>query len=221
MTVAAGDQIQCPTGTWDGTPTSYTYQWGISTDNVSWSNIGGETRSDYITTTGDIDSYVRCCVVATNLSGSTSTICSVGELVAVFVPPADIGGTPAVVPVISVDPVVSGTATVGSTISSTSGTWTNSPTSYAYQWQSSANGLTGWSSTGSTSTSLLLTGAHEDLYLRCRVIASNGDGPSIAAYSNALGPIEGIPDVPTGSRRKDRRTKGGTRPSGRIRRTVS
>ena len=35
-------------------------------------------------------------------------------------------------PVISVAPVASGSLTVGSTLSCTTGTWTNSPTSYAY-----------------------------------------------------------------------------------------
>ncbi|NBT87226.1 MAG: DUF932 domain-containing protein, partial [Flavobacteriaceae bacterium] len=37
-------------------------------------------------------------------------------------------------PVNTVAPVVSGTAATGETLSCTTGTWINSPTSYAYQW---------------------------------------------------------------------------------------
>ena len=39
-------------------------------------------------------------------------------------------------PVISVAPVASGNAVVGQTVSCTTGTWTNTPTSYGYQWLS-------------------------------------------------------------------------------------
>lgn len=39
------------------------------------------------------------------------------------------------VPVNTVAPTITGTTTIGSTISATNGTWSNSPTSYRYQWQ--------------------------------------------------------------------------------------
>ena len=41
-------------------------------------------------------------------------------------------------PVNSTLPVISGTTTITSVLTSTNGTWTNSPTSYAYQWKRGA-----------------------------------------------------------------------------------
>jgi len=46
------------------------------------------------------------------------------------------GGGGGGAPVNSVLPVISGTAQTGSTLTASTGTWTNSPTGYTYQWQS-------------------------------------------------------------------------------------
>jgi len=60
-------------GTWDYSPTSYTYQWQISPTGIgSWSDITGETTDSYELTAGDEEQYVRCVVTATNASGSTA-----------------------------------------------------------------------------------------------------------------------------------------------------
>lgn len=45
-----------------------------------------------------------------------------------------------VVPVCSVEPAISGTLTSGSTLTSTTGTWSNTPTLYHYQWMCCRNG---------------------------------------------------------------------------------
>ena len=47
------------------------------------------------------------------------------------------------VPANTAAPVASGSLTVGSTLSCTQGTWTNSPTSYAYQWQRGGANISG------------------------------------------------------------------------------
>ena len=45
---------------------------------------------------------------------------------------------PSSAPVNTVAPVISGTTTLGSVLTTTNGTWTNSPTSYTYQWKRGA-----------------------------------------------------------------------------------
>lgn len=186
MSVFAGEQVQSGFGDWSGVPTSFAYQWQYSTNGVALAgDVSGEIRSDYITVDpDDLGLYFRCAVTATNAGGDSSVSYSdwVGP-VGIYVPPVVVGA-----PAISVDPVASGSATVGATLSSTSGSWTNSPTSYAYLWQTSADGTTGWVDDGAGAT-LALTSLHADLYLRCQVTATNSHGSSSPAYTNVLGPV--------------------------------
>lgn len=83
------------------------------------------------------------------------------------------------VPVNTSPPVVSGATTTGDTAVATPGTWTNSPTSYAYQWQVDPG--TGWENVpGETAALFEVEEAGE---YRVRVIASNAAGASDPAYS--------------------------------------
>jgi hypothetical protein len=78
----------------------------------------------------------------------------------------------------------------------TSGTWTGSPASYAYQWQISDNGTSGWTDIdGATSASYLATEEQEEKFVRVGVIATNANGPSAVAYSAASAEID-IPPFP-------------------------
>lgn len=85
------------------------------------------------------------------------------------------------VPVNTVAPVISGTAQAGSTLSCTTGTWTNSPLSYAYQWYDDAVAIG-----GATSSTFQLTTAQVGGAITCGVIATNASGPSAQAISNSL-----------------------------------
>lgn len=88
------------------------------------------------------------------------------------------------IPYISVAPVVSGTTEVGSTLSCTTGTWTNSPTSYAYQWLRDGSDIT-----GADDGTYELVGDDEGADISCEVTASNAEGASTPAVSNEVGPI--------------------------------
>ena len=74
------------------------------------------------------------------------------------------------VPTNTVRPVVTGIATQGSTLTSTTGTWTGA-TSYAYQWI--ANGTDIGAATSST---YVLQAAEAGLRVACRVTATNASG---------------------------------------------
>src|SRR5437763_1918767 len=88
-------------------------------------------------------------------------------------------------PVNTAEPKISGTAQVGQTLTASPGTWTNSPTSFAYQWRrcnAQGNGCANIG--GADSSSYLVRGADEGDTLRVRVTAKNADG-SGSATSNA------------------------------------
>jgi len=92
------------------------------------------------------------------------------------------------VPVNTVAPVVSGTATYGQTLSTTTGTWTGVPASfsYAYQWQRAGSNIGG--ATGST---YQLVQADVGNAIRCVVTATNLGG-STAANSNATAAVVAV-----------------------------
>ena len=82
-------------------------------------------------------------------------------------------------PVNSVAPVVTGNATVGSSLSVSNGTWINAPESYSYQWYKTSVGLI----SGATSSSYTVQSSDDGYRLYCVVTATNGGG-SATATSN-------------------------------------
>lgn len=88
------------------------------------------------------------------------------------------------------EPVVSGALVVGSTLSATTGTWTGSVSTYAYQWVRCAEdgGLPDGSNcvvvAGATNPTYALVAADVGKRMRIRVTASNSDG-STSVASNA------------------------------------
>jgi hypothetical protein len=107
------------------------------------------------------------------------------------------GGGAAVIqerPSNTTEPRINGTAAVGATLSATSGSWTNSPTSFAYQWVrcprsgGMANGADCAAIGGATTSSYVVASADVDRRLRVRVTAANADGNATVA-SNATAVI--------------------------------
>ncbi len=90
-------------------------------------------------------------------------------------------------PVSTTQPVVSGEARAGATLTASTGGWTNAPTAYDYQWERS-DGFSWTAVPGATGTSYPLTGSDVGWRLRVRVIATNADGAS-AAYSASTMPV--------------------------------
>jgi len=104
----------------------------------------------------------------------------------------DSSGAPSQVPAILSPPEISGAAEVGETLVATSGLWSNSPTSYAYQWYADAVAMT-----GETANSLLLTEAEEGALITVGVVATNGIGASTESVSAAAGPVVFVFDIAT------------------------
>lgn len=78
-------------------------------------------------------------------------------------------------------PVISGSATNLSTITTTNGSWTNSPTSYTYKWFSGSTEII-----GQTANTFVNDGTYQDTDLTSQVTAINAEGSSTPSSSNVI-----------------------------------
>jgi len=85
-------------------------------------------------------------------------------------------------PVNTIAPVISGTMVVGQTLTTTDGTWTNSPTSFTYQWY---NGITAILGATSSIYILVQADAGTTTAIKCEVTAINLFGSTVVD-SNTL-----------------------------------
>jgi FG-GAP repeat len=93
--------------------------------------------------------------------------------------PGPIGPTAA--PANTARPKISGTAKSGKKLACSKGSWTNTPTSFAYQWNRDGTPIP-----GAAKTPYAVQKLDEGLTLTCSVTASNAIGPSSPATSNGV-----------------------------------
>jgi hypothetical protein len=131
----------------------------------------------------------RTSIVTTLLAAALASLATVLAL------PGGGAAETAVRPVNTAEPRISGSATVGATLTASQGSWTGSPTSFSYQWVRCprSGGLpTGADCAaigGATTTSYVVSTADVDRRLRVRVTASNAGGSTTVA-SNATAVID-------------------------------
>ena len=113
----AGSTLTTTNGTWTGFPApTFTYQW-LRNGTV----IGGATSIMYATQLADVGQPITCRVTGTNSVGSVDAISNVI--------------TPTSAPVNATPPSISGSPLVGSTLTTTNGTWIGFPApTFTYQW---------------------------------------------------------------------------------------
>jgi hypothetical protein len=103
-----------------------------------------------------------------------------------------------VAPSNTVAPAISGTTRNGQSLTTTNGSWTGSPSTYAYQWKrASTSGGTYSNIPSATSRSYELTDADVGKYIKVSVIATNNVGPSAAELSDATSQISDVPVTTT------------------------
>jgi len=177
---SAFNEIQAAdVGIWSGSPSSYTYQWELcNAAGANCADIAGAKGAAFTPPAGDLGSTLRVKVVATNGVGSSPPIEST---------PSSPLGEPKMPPVVVTSPVVSGTARVGHQLSTSNGTWTNSPTSYLYQWQACDDtGSVCTDIPNATSSQYTPVAAYIGDAIRSEVLASNAEGAASNYAASAL-----------------------------------
>jgi hypothetical protein len=168
-TVRIGSTQTVTTGTWSNTPTAYSYQWQKSADGISWIDLSEETAATYVATFDIANLQIRVNVSAGN-AVETATVTS--AIISNFLPPQA-----------TAIPAITGTKTVGQTLTSSSGTWPSTSSGYVYQWQkSSDNGVTWVNVAGATASTYVLVAADAGYQIRSQVSLTANAGSS-SAYS--------------------------------------
>jgi hypothetical protein len=159
-----------------------------ATSTGVYTDIAAATSNSYVVSELDIGYFIKVSVTGTNGLGSASATSAATSAV------VDIAPTNTALP------VVSGTARTGATLSTSNGTWTSSPSSFAYQWKRATTSSGAYSDIASaTSRTYELTDADIDKFIKVSVIATNNIGPSSAALSAATSVVVDLTDsvVPT------------------------
>ena len=172
-TVRVYQTLTTTDGTWLASPT-VTYQWQRSSDGVLWNNIASATSSTYVIATTDAGFFIRSQVFGSRTVSSIAYRYVANSASTVIVPGFTLVSTSA--------PIVSGSWTTGSTLSTTNGTWSSSG-AFTYQWQRSTDNSTWSSISGATSRTYLLTSDDSSRFIRVQVYLTGSSGADGIAYS--------------------------------------
>src|SRR5579875_2529239 len=186
-----GSTLTADAGNWTSSDLSsitYTYQWEDCDPSGTTCNPNGSPVTTSATTTayqvasGDVGSTIEIQVTAMDDTGTSSPVSS-GPTAVVPGPPA--GGSPS----------ITGSATVGSTLTANPNpsSWTNNPTSYDYQWESCAGGTC--TNVGGDSSTYTVAQSDIGDTLSVAVTANNSAGSSTPALA---GPTAVVPGPPAG-----------------------
>jgi hypothetical protein len=173
-TPSVGQTLTAGNGTWSNAPVSYAYQWlRCNAGGNSCVSVANGTEKTYTLVGADAAHTIRVRVTATNADGSGSAQSDQTSVVA----PA----TSSAAPKNTSAPSISGTPRVGQQLTAGEGTWTGSPTSFAYQWQRCDADIVSCADVvGSTGKTYGLGLADLGYRLRVKVTAKNAKGSTTA-----------------------------------------
>lgn len=171
-TAKVGSTLTASDGSWTNSPTSFTYQWQrCASDGRSCGDLTAGTSKTYTPTTGDVGHALRVVVTAVNADGRTAATSAATDPVNSANGPSN-----------TVRPTITGSATVGSSLRVTNGSWSPTPTSYGRQWQRcDADGSSCENIDGATGQAYGVRSADAGHRLRALVTARTASGSTIVA----------------------------------------
>lgn len=184
-------------GSWSGdTPITFTYAWErCDTAGASCATIAGATQNTYAVVAADGGHTLRSAVTAHNASGIATAQSAHTATI-----------TAATAPRNTALPQITGTPTVGSTLTATNGTWSGStPITYTRAWERcAANGGSCAAIGGATAETYKVASADAGHTLRVVVTASNaaGSGQATSAFvsvNTVTSPASTVAPVVTGT----------------------
>jgi len=190
-TPKVGETLTAQNGTWTNSPTSFQYQWqrcgGAGANCVA---ISGAVQKTYLLTQADVNRTLRVQVLAVNTDGSNTTRSGPTAVVA-----------PGTAPQNTARPSITGDPRVGEELTAQDGTWTNSPTAFAYEWQRcDIDSISCVAVAGANGKSYGVRTADLGFRLRVNVTARNsgGSGSALSAPTGFVAPtVEITNDRPT------------------------
>jgi hypothetical protein len=172
-TPAYSSTLSTNNGTWNSSPTSYSYQWqDCNPSGTSCANIPGATSSTYTLQASDVGDTVRSVVTATSLSGSGSASSAITSTVT------------GIAPSNTSSPALSGTYTEYQTLTVSAGSWSGVPTpTYSYQWYDGTG--TGNPIPGATSSTYTLQASDVGQAIHAVVTATSAAGEGSASSNTS------------------------------------
>lgn len=167
-TAKVGAKVTATNGSWSAAPSSYTYQW-----KADGKAISGATASTYTIPAAQLGKKLTVTVTAVKGGWTSGTATSPAVAVAK-------GDAPKSTKL----PVISGTAKVGKTLKTSTGTWSPAATSYGYQWYANGRAIS-----GATKSSLVLKSAQKGKKITVKVIAhrtGHADGSAVSKATKSV-----------------------------------
>ncbi|HEU0251121.1 MAG TPA: hypothetical protein VFR48_10395 [Solirubrobacteraceae bacterium] len=189
-----GETLSATTGSWEGAPTAYTYQWqDCNSHGSGCTSIAGANSASYTLGAADIGQRAMVVVEAVNAGGASAANSSISKRVT----PA----APAEPPDNVSPPTIVGVLIEGEVLEATPGNWTGESNSYAYQWQScDASGENCTNILGASEADYRLGAGDVAHTIRVLVSATNSSGSassSSAATATIAEPLLPPPAPPS------------------------
>lgn len=183
-TPRVGETLTAQNGTWSNSPTAFQYQWQrCNAAGAACANVAGAVQKTYLLTSADSGRTMRVRVTGINAEGATNARSGPTAVV-----------TPSAAPRNTARPTITGEPEAGQELTAEEGTWTNSPTSFSYQWQRcDVDAIACAVVTGATGKTYGVRNADVGFRLRVEVTARNANGAG-SAVSNPTGIV--VPSVP-------------------------